>query len=169
MQLLVIRHAIAEDKKVFARTGRSDDERPLTKRGRAEMKRVAKGLRGQVKSIDVLASSPLVRAAQTAAIVAKAYDEMYVETVEELAPDRTPADFAKWLRTQRDAVLVAIVGHEPHLGSLVTWLMAGLRDSHVEIEKGGACLLDIYGKPDARCAVQLWLLTPDVLARLAKR
>jgi phosphohistidine phosphatase len=167
MQLLIIRHAIAEDKEAFATTGRPDDERPLTKRGRKVMARVAKGLRRQVKSIDVLAASPLVRAAQTAAIVAREYNEISVDTVPALTPESAPAAFATWLRTQREAGVVAAVGHEPHVGMLVTWLMSGLRDSHVTIEKGGACLLEIDGQPGARSATLCWELTPEILTTLA--
>ena len=168
-QLLVIRHAIAEDRKAFAKTGRPDTERPLTKEGRSEMTRAAKGLHRRVKSIDVLAASPLVRAAQTAAIVAKEYGDMAVETVPALAPESAPAAFAGWLRTQHDAEVVAVVGHDPHLGMLVTWLMTGLEDSHIEIEKGGACMLEIGGQPGARSAMQQRLLTPDVLAKLSRK
>lgn len=167
MQLLVIRHAIAEDKEAFAETGRPDTERPLTKRGRKLMATIASGLRREVKSIDVIATSPLVRAAQTAAIVAKEYDEMPVRTVPALAPEGTPQAFAAWLATQQRADIVAIVGHEPHLGMLVTWLLSGLTTSRVEIEKGGACLLEIGGKPGARCATLLWSLPPSVLSKLS--
>jgi phosphohistidine phosphatase len=167
MQLLIIRHAIAEDKEAFAKTGRPDAERPLTKRGRKVMAHVVKGLRSQVKSIDVLAASPLERAAQTAAIVAKEYGGIFVVTVPALAPDRAPTAFAAWLRTQRDAEVVAVVGHEPHLGMLATWLMSGLRDSHVTLEKGGACMLEIEGQAGARSAVLSWALTPGVLEQLA--
>ena len=169
MQLLVIRHAIAEDKDAFAKTGRPDTERPLTKHGRQVMARVAHGLARQVKSIDVLAASPLVRAAQTAAIVAKEYDGISVSTVPALAPQSAPAAFAAWLRTQREVDVVAVVGHEPHLGTLITWLMSGLRDSHVTLEKGGVCMLEIDRQPGARCATLVWSLPPDVLAQLAKK
>ena len=147
MHLLIVRHAIAENMEAFAKTGRPDSERPLTKQGRTVMARVAKGLGGQVKSIDVLAASPLVRAAQTAAIIAKEYDAMSVTTVPALAPDSEPEAFAAWLRTQRNVDVVAVVGHEPHLGTLITWLISGVRDSHVTLDKGGACMLEIEGKP----------------------
>jgi phosphohistidine phosphatase len=169
MQLLVIRHAAAGNRKAFARTGRPDTERPLTRQGRSAMTRAAKGLRRRVKSIDVLAASPLVRAAQTAAIVAREYGDISVETVPALAPESAPAALAAWLRKQRGAKVVAVVGHDPHLGMLVTWLMTGLADSHVEIEKGGACMLEIDGPPAARSAMQQWLLTPDVLAKLSRK
>jgi phosphohistidine phosphatase len=169
MQLMIIRHAIAEDKEAFAKTGRPDTERPLTKHGRTVMARVAKGIRRQAKSLDVLAASPLVRAAQTASIVAREYGGMSVDTVPSLAPQSEPSAFAAWLRTQRDANAVAVVGHEPHLGTLITWLISGLRDSHVTLEKGGVCMLEIEGQPSARCATLTWLLPPDVLAKLAKK
>ena len=169
MQLIIIRHAIAEDKERFAKTGRPDTERPLTKHGRTAMAAVAKGLKRQAGSIDVLAASPLVRAAQTASIVAREYGGMSVGTVPALAPQSAPSAFAAWLRTQRNVNAVAVVGHEPHLGTLITWLISGLRDSHVTLEKGGACMLEIEGQPRARCATLTWLLPPDVLAKLARK
>jgi phosphohistidine phosphatase len=169
MQLLVIRHAIAEDKEAFAKSGKPDTERPLTRHGRAAMARVAKGLRKQVRSIDVLAASPLVRAVQTASIIAKEYGGLSMVTVPALAPQSAPAAFASWLRTQRDAEMLAVVGHEPHLGTLITWLISGRRDPHVTLEKGGVCMLEIDERPGARCATLTWLLTPDVLAKLARK
>jgi phosphohistidine phosphatase len=168
MQLVVIRHAIAEDQEAFAETGRPDTERPLTKRGAKIMKHIAKGLRREVKSLDVLAASPLVRAAQTAAIVSKRYDDMEVETVPALAQG-APNMVAQWLRTRHDTDVVAIVGHEPYLGILVTWLMSGLTSSHTEIEKGGVCLLDIEGTPGARSASLRWALTPEILEKLSRK
>ena len=169
MQLLIIRHAIAEDKEAFAKTGKPDSERPLTKHGRAVMARVATGLTRQVKSINVLAASPLGRAAQTASIVAKAYDGMSVVTVDALAPKSAPATFAGWLGTQRDANVVAAVGHEPHLGTLITWLISGIGESHVTLDKGGVCMLEIDGQPAAGNATLIWSLPPNVLATLAKK
>jgi phosphohistidine phosphatase len=168
MQLLVIRHAIAEDREAFADTGRDDAERPLTKRGKRQMMRVAKGLRREVKSIDLLASSPLVRAAQTAAIVAEEYGDVPIVTVPALAPDSAPEAFAAWLREQQGANVVGAVGHEPHLGILVTWLLCGGAESHVSLEKGGACLLELEGAPRRRGATLLWSLPPKILSQLAE-
>jgi len=169
MQLLIIRHAIAEDKVEFARTGRDDTERPLTREGKKQMRHVVNGMRRVVRTIDVLASSPLVRAEQTAAIVAEEYDEISIDTVPELSPESDPAAFARWLRTQREAKVVAVVGHEPHLGMLTTWLMTGSRESHVTLEKGGACMLEIDERPGARSATLQWSLTPEVMKRLSKK
>jgi len=137
MNLLVIRHAIAEDKEVFASTGRDDDLRPLTEAGRRKMRRAAAGLRVLIPRLTVLASSPLVRARETAEIVAPAFRVSRAEMVEALRPDRPFDAFLYWLRRQpndEDEGAIAVVGHEPHLGGLVTWLMTGTTESRLELK-----------------------------------
>jgi len=62
MDLLVVRHAVAKDKDAFARTGRSDAERPLTKRGRREFRKGARGIARVAGRVKVLATSPSLRA-----------------------------------------------------------------------------------------------------------
>lgn len=62
MELLIIRHAIAEDPVEHAKRGRGDDERPLTAKGVERMRQGAAGLRRLVPRVDVLAASPLARA-----------------------------------------------------------------------------------------------------------
>ena len=86
MQVLVVRHAIAEQQEGFARTGKDDSRRPLTDDGRGKMHRGAAGLRAVVPAIDVLATSPLLRAVQTAEILAAVYNGRNMVTVRELSP-----------------------------------------------------------------------------------
>src|SRR6185312_4987621 len=97
MDLLIIRHGIAEDKEVFAATGQSDDLRPLTAKGRRRMSRVARGLRAIVPEIRLFASSPLVRARETAEIMAMEYDAEVGELTETLRPEASLGDFVEWL------------------------------------------------------------------------
>jgi phosphohistidine phosphatase len=167
MRLVLIRHAIAEDREAFAASGQDDARRPLTKEGRWKMERNVHGLRRAIRAFDVLASSPLVRAAQTAKIVAEEYGGMDVTTAPSLAPDAPLESFLTWLRHQRQAETVAVVGHDPHLAMVGTWLLTGAREAHLELRKGGACLLEFAGPPKAGAAQLLWLLTPAVLRRLA--
>src|SRR5215212_10056338 len=110
MQLLIVRHAVAEDRDEFARTGQDDAQRPLTKAGRRKMRRAVRGLRAVVPRIDVLATSPFTRAAETAKIVAAEYEGLEPETVSELTPDGKYKDLIGWLRGQAARDLVAIVG-----------------------------------------------------------
>lgn len=177
MNLLVIRHAIAEDKQRFAATGRSDDQRPLTEEGREKMRRAADGLKQVGRRAHVLASSPLLRARETAEIIAPALRAPRIEIVEALRPDRRYEDFLKWLRgrdqpnageeVEDDDHTVAIVGHEPHLSGLVTWLMTATMDSRIELKKGAACLLELSRPAAAGAATLRWSLTPAHLRQLA--
>jgi phosphohistidine phosphatase len=166
MQLLVIRHGLAEDAEKFAASGEDDSRRPLTKSGKRKMKEVAAGLLEIVETLDVIAASPLVRAQQTAQIVAKAYDDMTVDTVEALSPGRDPSDLVDWLGKHASAEVVAVVGHEPHLSTLVTWLMTEKRESLVEMSKGGAALLEFDSRPSAGSGTLQWLLTGSQLRRM---
>lgn len=167
MQLLVIRHAIAGDKEEFARTGRDDALRPLTEGGREKMTRVAGGLRTLVPELELLATSPLVRAKETAAIVAAAYDPAPpVDLVEALAPGSAYDALEHWLSHHRRHGTIGIVGHEPHLGGLVTWLLTGGAESHTPLKKGGAALLSFEGAPGRARATLAWLLTPGIARRL---
>jgi phosphohistidine phosphatase len=168
MQLLVIRHAIAEDQEEFARSGRGDSERPLTAEGTDKMRRGITGLRRIVPRIDLLASSPYTRARQTAELVADGYGVDEIKTVESLVPDGALQDVQSWLQRKSSAKVVAIVGHEPQLGELVTWLMSGLREGRVEMKKGGAALLDFEGQPGPGVGVLQWLLTAGQLRDLGK-
>jgi phosphohistidine phosphatase len=171
MNLLVIRHAIAEDKEVFAASGRSDDQRPLTEAGRSKMRRAADGLRLTCPRVAVLASSPLLRARETAEIVAPAFRVRRVEIVEALRPDGPFEELTDWLRGRvppnGEDMTVAVVGHEPQLSGLVTWLMTGGSDSRIELKKGGACLLEFDRAPGAGAAILRWALTPSQLRGLA--
>jgi phosphohistidine phosphatase len=168
MKLLVIRHAIAETREEFARSGKHDDLRPLTSRGRRRMRRVAQGLRCLVPELDLLASSPLVRATQTARIVAQVYPDAAHATVEELAPDHKLPAFLRWLREQQHHGVVAVVGHEPHLSHLVSWLLAGRFTSFVTLKKGAACLLEFRAIPTPAEAQLRWLLQPAEIRRFSR-
>lgn len=163
MQLLVIRHAIAEDRGEFAATGAPDEERPLTPFGKRRMRRNIDGLRRIAPRINVLASSPLLRAQQTASMLAEAYHVDEVVSVEALRHDSLPRTLVPWLAKQDPESVVAVVGHEPHLGMLVTWLMSGLEESRTPLKKGGAALLDFVQKPGSGRAQLLWLVTPAQL------
>lgn len=168
MNLLLIRHAIAMEREDFAPTGLPDSERPLTDEGRSRMVECAAGLARQVESLALLASSPYVRARQTADVVAAAYPGVTRAETPVLTPDETPLNFARWLAAFTDrpeAGAVAAVGHEPHLGELASWLIGSDGDG-IAFKKGGASLIEIDGVPRAGSGVLRWLLTPGQLRRM---
>ena len=168
MQLLVIRHGLAGQREDWERKGRSDALRPLTPGGRKRMRRVAAGLVRLVEKLDLLASSPLVRARQTAEIVKDAFGGPAIDEISALEPGEPPSAVAAWLAPRSaGASVIALVGHEPGLGALVSWWLAG-RGTFIELRKGGACLLELDGA-EAGSARLLWSLTPRQLRRIARK
>lgn len=166
MQLLVIRHAKAEDALDFAQTGQPEALRPLTESGRKKMQRAAAGLLSEVEFIDVLAASPLLRARQTAEIVAEVYVGRTVMELDALAPGSDPDTLLAWLRGHRDVSVVAIVGHEPDLGELIGRLLSGRHESVIALKKGAACLLNLDPDVTPGKARLVWSLTASQLASL---
>lgn len=167
MKLVIVRHADAGDAEAFAKTGKPDTLRPLSPKGRKQMKEAAEGLRSLVADCDVIATSPLTRAVQTAAIVAKSYEDATETTTDTLVPGTHPEEFERWLASQGSAEVVMAVGHEPHLGQLATWLMTGQIESRIEFRKGGACLLEFEDDVKHGEATLRWLMGPKELAALA--
>lgn len=166
MHLILIRHAIAMEREEWARSGRRDADRPLTDWGRRRMRKNARGLQRIAPLPDLVGTSPWLRAADTAAVLAETLGVEHVETVEAMVPDHAPRDLADWL-TGRDAPTIALVGHEPHLGAVATWLVGGADGSRVEFKKGGACLLRVEKPVGAGSAVLQWLVTPAQLRAIA--
>src|SRR5205085_10060318 len=140
------RHAIAEDRVAFAQTGADDDQRPVTEEGARKMRRAAAGLRSIVPSIDLLAASPLVRAVQTAGIVAAVYGAVEPQVTPTLTPGSRPSAFLHWLQHQPGDVIAA-VGHEPDLGILASWLVSGVAESWLPLKKGASCFLEFSESP----------------------
>jgi phosphohistidine phosphatase len=168
VNLVVVRHAVAKDREAFARTGADDSERPLTRRGRREFKKGARGIARLVGDVDVLATSPLVRAVETAALLARALGGVRAVRRSELEPDASPRGLLAWLGSHGRRATVAVVGHEPHLSLLVATCAAGRASDLLDLDKGGACLLSFEGAPRPGGAKLLWLLTASQLRRLGR-
>jgi phosphohistidine phosphatase len=167
VKLVVIRHGPAGNREAWDAEGHDDRARPLTPAGKKQTRRAVAGLATLVQSIDILASSLLVRAKQTAEVVADEF-EVEVRTLDVLAPDRDPADTARWLREQPADTTIAIVGHEPHLSTLVGYLLTGNRVSFITLKKAGACLLELADPVELRSGTLDWLLTPRQLEKLGR-
>ena len=163
MRLLVVRHAIAEDRETFEG---DDAARSLTADGRKKMKRGAAGLKELVPDIDLLAASSLKRAVETAEIIARAYDGFKVQQVTELAPGTPRDSVIAWLAGLPEKGTTAVVGHEPDLSSMVCALLTSADEPFLEFGKGGACLLEFKGPVGRGAATLDWFLEPKHLRRL---
>lgn len=150
MIVYLLRHGEAED--IGPRGARSDNERRLTAEGRERLRRCAVSWRRVVGAVDCVYTSPLVRARQTAEEFAAAV--RHEDAPEELAclvPEADPDEVAQVLLAdaaqQLDAV--ALVGHEPHLGSTLGLLLAG-RGS-IPLKKGMLVGVELEGSTATNC------------------
>lgn len=169
LRVLVIRHGIAVEPVDFAKSGEPDAQRPLTKPGKRKMRRAARGITRLVPQLDALATSPLTRAIQTADIVAAEYNDISPVHVPGLAPGKSLGLTLTWLQQQKSGGTVAIVGHEPHLGQFVSWVLTGLRESFVDVKKGSACLVEFADEIKPGHAKLLWALRPGQLRAIGRK
>jgi phosphohistidine phosphatase len=163
--LYLVRHAIAADR---GDDWPDDAKRPLTHRGLARMRRVVHGLRALDVDVDVVLTSPLLRARQTADVLAaglKSTPDVAVASA--LEPGVAPAKVVESVAAYPAARAIALVGHEPGLGELAAWLV-GAR-APFALKKGGVCRIDLTGVPPAEPGHLVWLATPSMLRALADR
>ena len=164
MELYFLRHGIAAD---VGPDGSGDAGRPLTAKGIAKLKEEARGLRRLGVRPDIVLTSPLVRARQTADAVAGTFDPRPpIVVIESLSPGGTYqavlADLEKQTRRSR----IALVGHEPGIGELAA-RMIGSRHA-LEFKKGAVCLIYFETLPPAGPGALRWFLTPAILRTLRK-
>ncbi|HEX7479064.1 MAG TPA: histidine phosphatase family protein [Polyangiales bacterium] len=166
MDVLVVRHGIAMDREKAASRGVLDHDRPLTRKGRTRMREIARGLHELAPALTELISSPLLRAVETAGMVREAYGELKQGHSAALLPEAEPGELARALGRRAVTSSVAVVGHEPHLGSFMSWCLTGSARSFFELPKGGACLMRFEDRPAAGAGRLIWLLPPAVLRSL---
>jgi phosphohistidine phosphatase len=153
MNLFLLRHANAD----WPDWNKPDDERPLTKRGKKESRQAAKFLERLKVSIDLIITSPLPRAAQTAKIVAHSLEVELCED-EKLAPGFDATKLRALLKRQRSQDLM-IVGHEPDFSGVVRALTGG----RIKLAKAGIALVEL-GQHTMRGRL-LWLVSPREIKR----
>ena len=163
-ELYLVRHAIAAD-----RGGEwpDDSKRPLTERGTNRFREVVKGLRRLDVTLDEIFTSPLVRAKQTADLLANGIDgKPPVKVLDALAPGHAPALVMTHLARVGKRRRIAIVGHEPDLGELAAHLIGAGRA--LAFRKGGVCRIDLGSLSSKRAASLVWFLTPTILRQIRR-
>lgn len=162
MILYIVRHAIAA---TVSPEG-DDSQRPLTDQGRRKMYRIAQGLKSMGESIDMILTSPYLRATQTARVLARRLEvaKDHILVAEALAPAGDVADLVTLVKEKCLGVEnVALVGHEPDLSQLIALLISGDPSLAITLKKGGICRLSVETLQASRCATLDWLLMPAQL------
>ncbi len=167
MELYIVRHAIAFDRD--AERWPDDRDRPLTEKGEKRFRKIARGLRRLAPPIDAVWSSTLARAWRTAEILAAEARWPAPEALKELEPDASPGDVVAALKLRLSGNAVAVVGHDPSLHVLISFLLAGPRGrALVEMRKGGIALLDVDLDLRPGGAHLRWVLPPRVMLGLSR-
>jgi phosphohistidine phosphatase len=167
MRLLLVRHGNAEDPESFISAGKPDDLRPLTPEGLAEMELVSRGIQRLLPHIDLLASSPLVRARETAGVIAATYGGLEFNQLSQLTPEGRPQAFRDWLRVQNRGSVIVAVGHQPSLGDIIGLLVTGTPAPIMQPKKASATLLEISQPTEPRATLS-WSLTASQLVLVAR-
>lgn len=158
MDIYLVRHADAEERD--GKKWPNDDKRPLSRDGKRRFASLIKRVNDLPDYVDILASSPLVRARETAdLLVEKAAWQPYVEWAE-LGPDVEPERVVEKLRNLRGISSVALVGHEPQMSALFSLLVSGSKAGvHLEFKKGAIARIGFNPRKDGPGKL-LWLVAP---------
>ena len=161
--LYLVRHAIAAER---GPNYPDDRERPLTSEGVARFKRVVEGLSEFDVKLELIVSSPLVRAVHTAELLAAGIgSKPRMEQLEALAPGGRMAQVLEAIaKFSKRSHHIAMVGHEPDLGELAVRLLRA--KGTIEFKKGAVCCIALDGAMPTGPGTLRWHLPPRALRKL---
>ncbi len=158
MDLYMVRHGLAE-----ARGGKPDGDRCLTPEGIEKTTQVAQGLKRLECSPEVIASSPLRRAVETAEIMREVLSPGGTLDIQEfLEPGASAKDLVKWMAGLKKRAAM-IVGHNPDMPSMAAELLADGGGPEIEFKKAAVCMISFDARPAIGKGVLRWLAQPRML------
>ncbi len=159
MKLLIVRHATAATSDT---PGMADEDRPLTPRGRKRFKKAARGLAEIMPPPDLLLTSPLRRARETAEIAGKIWN--LTPSEEPLLAGGSPEALLAAVAARSGNSVVALVGHEPDMSLLLAHVVGGLGE-RLPFKKGGAALVELDDGAAGNSRL-IWFMPPRLLRTL---
>jgi phosphohistidine phosphatase len=166
MKLYIVRHGIAidrEDPKCPP-----DPERYLTEEGIEKTKQVARGVAALGAVVDLLLSSPYVRAMQTAEIFASAleYSKQKIRRTDLLLPGAEISMLFRELAKDKQSSTVFLFGHAPHLDEVIATAV-GSKHHLTSLKKAGVALIEMkrVSPPSGQI---LWMAPPKLLRKAGK-
>jgi len=159
--IYLVRHGIA----ALASADTQDSDRALTAEGTRKMTHAAMGLHRLDVVPEVVLSSPLRRAQETASVLASALGpDVTVEIYQPLAPGSAPVEVLRGLRPYRTVHNLMLVGHQPDLGELASYLLTGSPELvPLPFKKGAIAAIEVATLPPRANGVLRWFLTPKQL------
>ncbi len=165
MMLYIMRHGLAEEP-----TPKGDDgARKLTSKGADKIRKAAAGMHGAGRAFNMILTSPITRAAQTAEIVADELGGPKPKAVPELSTSASPANALEALAKLRLPESVLVVGHEPTLSRLASLMLVGSTESAgIKLKQGGVIALEFADRIEPGAAKLCWMMTQRQLRQLRK-
>jgi phosphohistidine phosphatase len=165
MMLYIMRHGLAEEP-----TLKGDDAaRKLTEKGTEKIRKAAAGMRAAQLAFNLILTSPIVRAAQTAEIVATELRGPKPKTMPELSTGVSPANALEALGKQRLPESVLVVGHEPTLSRMASLMLTDSTESvGIRLKQGGIIALEFPDRVESAAAKLRWMMTQRQLRQLRK-
>lgn len=166
-RVLIVRHGTAVN--VGEKGVRRDTDRMLTLEGRERTRKAALGLRRLDCRPALVVASPLVRAMETAEILADTLEvELGVRTFEAIGSPIEMDEAISWLRSCTDFP-VMLVGHMPGLSDLASRLLSGSSSAAFAMKKDSVTCIAFDGKPVPGAGTLEWFIPPKALRSLGRR
>jgi phosphohistidine phosphatase len=161
VDLYILRHGKAED----ARPGTGDADRRLTKKGRDEIAAVGRWIASQDLRFDLIATSPLIRAQETATIIAESLGEKdRLASWKVLAPGGNPDAISRQIGKNPDMRAVLLVGHEPLLSALISHCITMDENAAIAMSKGALAKIRNFSHELSPHGELHWLVTAAQMA-----
>jgi phosphohistidine phosphatase len=158
MRIYILRHGIAEE----ASPRTPDFKRELTEEGRRKLTAVLRLARRAGVQPELVMSSPLVRAVQTAGMAREILQvEAALHETRALVPDASPRNVWEELRGLRNLDAVLLAGHEPLLSSLTAWLL-GSPGLQVHMGKAAMVCIEMEQFRGDPHGILRWMITPKL-------
>lgn len=161
-QLYLIRHGLAADRNQKV----PDEQRPLTPKGVSKTRQVAQRLSALKLHFDLILTSPLVRARQTAEIFHSEGLGTRIDNSATLVPGGSFEQWLAWLQDWQGSgdQALALIGHQPDLSQWAESLIWGEVKQVLELKKAGVIGLTLpaTGSPVGKSYL-FWLTPPRLL------
>jgi len=168
MELYILRHGQAGQSSSQA----SDRVRPLTSAGKVEILEIAKALKIIGLKFNLIVTSPLKRAYDTAMIVSEVFDiGNKVQVWNDLAPEGKRTDIYRKMSQFSEEYSVLIVGHQPLLGQMINDIIHKAKSNpcNLLLKKGGLVRIRLLTKGNIPKGELKWLLSPRILKNIHKK
>ncbi|MSO18845.1 MAG: phosphohistidine phosphatase SixA [Acidobacteria bacterium] len=162
IQLILIRHGSAEDSNPAQ--PHDDAARRLTDKGKRKMREISKGLCRLIARSDWIVTSPLIRAKETAEIVAMELPpSRSIAICSDLSPGGTLKNILRFISKYPECQRIILVGHETGLSTLAAHLIGATGAAGLSLKKGGCCLIRFDEAVEESAGRLMWLLTPEIV------